>query len=84
MAIPEPTGPTGPSTGTEKIEEGLIIASKQDLIDIANAIREKTNTTNGMSLNDMADMIISIKTESPYNEIENNSNGLTIIIGGEE
>lgn len=62
-----------------------IIANKEDFISVANVIREKTGTTEGLTFpGGFIDAIVGIQTESPYNEIENSSNGLTIIIGGGE
>lgn len=39
----------------------LVIAQKQDLINIADAIREKTETTDGMALDEMAALIAAIE-----------------------
>ena len=62
-----------------------IIANKEDFVSVANAIREKADTTEGLTFPDgFVEAIVGIQTESPYNEIENSSNGLTIIIGGGE
>ena len=60
--------------------ENLIIASKQDLINIADAIREKTKTTNGMSLGEMVEAINSINTEkgtAPFTKIITGSENFT-------
>lgn len=39
----------------------LVIAQKQDLINIADAIREKTETTDGMGIDEMAALIAAIE-----------------------
>lgn len=40
----------------------LVIAQKQDLINIADAIREKTETTDGMGIDEMAALIAAIES----------------------
>lgn len=60
-----------------------VYCGSMELFEIANAIREKTGETGEIMLNDMKDKITSIKTESPYST-EENTNGLTVIIGGGE